>query len=160
LSSAWFAKFEDYKKKYPELADQGSRIQRRELPLGWDKGLKPFPADAKGMAGRVASSKVLNMIAPNVPWLIGGAPGPGPSTKTRIDYKDAEGKEAAGDFEAGSYHGRNLHFGIREHAMGAILNGLALTKVRPYGAGFLIFSDYGRTPIRLAAIMEIPVIYV
>ncbi len=154
LSSAWFAKVTEYKKKYADLADQMDKIQRRELPAGWDKDLKPFPADAKGMAGRIASAKVLNMIAPNVPWLVGGAADLSPSTKTRMDFKDA------GDFEAGSYHGRNLHFGIREHAMGAILNGLALTKLRAYGSGFLIFSDYGRTPIRLAAIMEIPPFYI
>jgi len=154
LREAWVAKFKQYKVKYPDLADQMDRIQKRELPEGWDKDLKPFPADPKGMGGRIASSKVLNMIAPNVPWLIGGSADLAPSTKTRIEAKDA------GDFQAGTYSGRNLHFGIREHAMGAILNGLSLTKLRPYGSGFLIFSDYGRTPIRLAAIMEIPVIYI
>jgi transketolase len=157
---AWFAKFAQYKAKYPNLADQMVRMQRRELPEGWDKDLKPFPADAKGMAGRIASAKVLNMLAPNVPWLIGGSADLAPSTKTRMDFKGPDGKEAAGDFQAGNYGGRNLHFGIREHAMGAILNGLSLSKLRAYGSGFLIFSDYGRTPIRLAAIMEIPVIYI
>ncbi len=157
---AWMAKFADYKKKYPQLADHMERIQRRELPDGWDKGLKPFPADPKGMAGRIASNKVLNLIAPNVPWLVGGAADLAPSTKSRMDYKGADGKEAAGDFLAGSYGGRNLHFGIREHAMGAIVNGLALCKLRSYGSGFLIFSDFGRNPIRLAAIMEIPVFYI
>src|SRR5258707_6302749 len=105
------------------------------------------------MAGRDASAKVLNAIAQNVPWLIGGAADLAPSTKTRLTF------EGAGDFEANSYSGRNLHFGIREHAMGATLNGMSLAKVRPYGSGFLIFSDYGKAPIRLAAIMEIPVIY-
>src|SRR5207344_1846843 len=103
---------------------------------------------------RDASAKVLNAIAPAIPWLIGGSADLAPSTKTRLTF------EGAGDFEAGSYGGRNFHFGIREHAMGAVLNGLSLSKVRPYGSGFLIFSDYGRNPIRLAALMEIPVIYV
>jgi transketolase len=153
-SSAWFKKFEDYKKKYPDLATQMEKIQRRELPDGWDKDLKPFPADPKGMGGRIASQKVLNMIAPNVPWLVGGSADLAPSTKTRMEFAEA------GDFQADNYHGRNFHFGIREHAMGAIMNGLALAKLRAYGSGFLIFSDYGRTPIRLAAIMEIPVIYI
>ena len=129
-------------------------MQHRQLPDGWDKDLPTFPADAKGMASRDSSGKVLNAIAKNVPWLIGGAADLAPSTKTRLTF------DGAGDFEAGNYGGRNLHFGIREHAMGAILNGMALSKVRPYGSGFLIFSDYGRPPIRLAAIMEIPVIYV
>ncbi len=159
LRDAWMAKFAQYKAKYPEHASHMEKIQRRELPDGWDKDLKPFPADPKGMAGRIASSKVLNMIAPNVPWLIGGSADLAPSTKTRMDYKGPDGKEAAGDFQAGSYGGRNLHFGVREHAMGAIMNGMALCKLRAYGSGFLIFSDYGRNPIRLAAIMEIPVFY-
>jgi transketolase len=159
LREAWFKKAEQYKAKYPDLADQLIRLQRRELPEGWDKDLKPFPADEKGVAGRIASQKVLNMIAPNVPWLIGGSADLAPSTKTRMDdNKDKNFKP--GDFEADNYAGRNLHFGIREHAMGAILNGLSLTKLRAYGSGFLIFSDYGRTPIRLAAIMEIPVLYI
>jgi transketolase len=159
LRDAWMGKFARYKSQYPELAGYTEAIQHRELPPGWDKGLQPFPADPKGLAGRVASSKVLNMVAAHVPWLVGGSADLTPSTKTRIDYK-LNGKEAAGDFQAGSYLGRNLHFGVREHAMGAILNGLALSKLRAYGSGFLIFSDYGRTPIRLAAIMEIPVLYI
>jgi transketolase len=155
----WMAKFARYKATYPELARQMEAIQHRELPAGWDKDLRPFPADPKGLAGRVASSKVLNAIAPNLPWLVGGSADLTPSTKTRMDYK-VDGKEIAGDFQAGNYLGRNLHFGVREHAMGAILNGLALSKLRAYGSGFLIFSDYGRMPIRLASIMEIPVIYI
>ena len=129
-------------------------MQHRQLPDGWDKDLPAFPADAKGMASRDSSGKVLNAIAKNVPWLIGGAADLAPSTKTRLTF------DGAGDFEADNYGGRNFHFGIREHAMGAILNGMALVKVRPYGSGFLIFSDYGRMPIRLAAIMEIPVIHI
>src|SRR5208282_5815924 len=119
-----------------------------------DRDLPAFPADAKGMATRESSGKVLNAIAKNLPWLVGGAADLAPSTKTRLTF------DGAGDFEAGQYSGRNLHFGVREHAMGAILNGLSLSKLRPYGSGFLIFSDYGRNPMRLAAIMEIPVIYV
>ena len=150
----WMALFEGYKAKYPAQADALYRMQHRQLPEGWDKGFPSFPPDAKGVAGRDASAKVLNAVAQNIPWIIGGSADLAPSTKTRLTF------EGAGDFEAGSYGGRNFHFGIREHAMGAILNGLSLSKVRPYGSGFLIFSDYGRAPIRLAAIMEIPVIYV
>ena len=143
-----------YRAEHPELADELYRMQHRQLPDGWDSGLPAFPADRKGMATRNSSGLVLNAIARNVPWLIGGAADLAPSTKTRLTF------DGAGDFEAGNYEGRNLHFGIREHAMGAILNGMALVKVRAFGSGFLIFSDYGRMPIRLAAIMEIPVIYV
>ena len=152
LREAWFARIDEYKAKYPELADELYKIQHRQLPDGWDKDLPTFPADAKGVASRESSGKVLNAVAKNLPWLIGGSADLAPSTKTLI-------KDVA-SFEAGDYSGRNLHFGIREHAMGAILNGMATVKVRPYGAGFLIFSDYGRTPIRLAALMELPVIYV
>jgi transketolase len=154
LRAEWIARFEAYKVKYPKEADALYRMQRRLLPDGWDKAIPSFPADAKGLAGRDASAKVLNAVAPVIPWLIGGSADLAPSTKTRLTF------EGAGDFEAGSYAGRNFHFGIREHAMGAILNGLSLSKIRPYGSGFLIFSDYGRAPIRLAAIMEIPVIYI
>jgi transketolase len=154
LRDAWFASFQKYRSKHPQLADELERMQKRQLPEGWDKGLPTFPTDAKGMAGRVASGEVLNALAKNVPWLMGGAADLAPSTKTRLTF------EGAGDFEADTYNGRNFHFGIREHAMGAIVNGLSLAKVRPYGSGFLIFSDYGRAAIRLAAIMEIPVIYV
>jgi transketolase len=154
LRDAWFARLEEYKGKYPALADQLYRIQHRRLPEGWDKGLPTFPTDPKGVASRSSSGEVLNVLAQNVPWLIGGAADLAPSTKTRLTFA------GAGDFEAGQYNGRNLHFGIREHAMGAILNGMATVKVRPYGSGFLIFSDYGRMPIRLAALMELPVIYI
>ena len=159
LRDAWFARFQEYRTKHPELADHLERMQRRQLPDGWDRNLPRYAPDPKGKAGRDASGEVLNVLAQNVPWLMGGAADLAPSTKTRLTYK-LNGQEAAGDFTAHSYNGRNLHFGIREHAMGAILNGMALCKVRPYGSGFLIFSDYGRAPIRLAAIMEIPVIYV
>jgi transketolase len=151
---AWYALFERYQAKYPELADHLDRMQRRRLPEGWDQGLPAYAPDVKGRATRDISGEVLNALARNVPWLLGGAADLAPSTKTRLTFK------GAGDFEAGGYSGRNLHFGIREHAMGAVLNGLALSKVRPFGSGFLIFSDYGRAPLRLASIMEIPVIYV
>jgi len=151
---AWFSLFDAYRAAYPDLADAVSRMQRRELPEGWDAGLPSFPADPKGVAGRDASAKVQNAVARNLPWLLGGAADLAPSTKTLLTF------DGAGDFEAGHYSARNLHFGIREHAMGAALNGMSLSKVRPYGSGFLIFSDYGRPAIRLAALMEIPVIYI
>jgi transketolase len=154
LRAEWMALFEGYKAKFPAEADALYRMQHRQLPEGWEAAIPSFPADAKGLAGRDASAKLENAIATKVPWLIGGAADLAPSTKTRLTF------EGAGDFEAGSYAGRNMHFGIREHAMGAVLNGLSLSKIRPFGSGFLIFSDYGRAPIRLAAIMEIPVIYV
>src|SRR5215472_16612094 len=154
LRDAWMALFARYTKDHPDLADQLTRMQRRQLPDGWDKNLPTFPADAKGLATRESSAKVLNVLAQNVPWLIGGSADLAPSTKTRLTF------DGAGDFEAGTYGGRNFHFGIREHAMCSILNGLSLSKVRPYGSGFLIFSDYSRPPMRLAALMEIPVIYI
>jgi transketolase len=153
LRQAWMALFEAYRRKYPELAEQIERMQRRELPDGWDGGFSPFAADPKGIASRDSSGKVLNAVASRYLWFIGAAD-LAPSTKTHLAF------EGAGDLEADSPGGRNLHFGIREHAMGAILNGLALSKVRAFGAGFLIFSDYMKPPIRLAALMELPVIYV
>jgi transketolase len=154
LRDAWWAKFEAYKREYPDLADQGYRIVRRELPEGWDKGLPAFPIDSKGVATRDASGQALNALGKNVPWLLGGSADLGPSCKTRLTFA------GAGDFSVEDSAGRNLHFGIREHAMGAILNGLSLSKLRPYGSGFLIFSDYGRAAIRLSALMEIPVIHI
>jgi transketolase len=154
LRDAWFAKLAEYKAKYPELADEMQRIQERTLPDGWDKDVPTFPADAKGLAGRDASAKVQNAIAKRVPWLVGGSADLAPSTKTRLTF------EGAGDFGPNDRGGRNLHFGIREHAMASILNGMALTKVRPFGSGFLIFSDYARPAIRLSAIMELPTIHV
>jgi transketolase len=154
LRDDWFARVARYKVSHPDLADQLYKIQHRQLPDGWDKDLPTFPADPKGMATRVSSGKVLNAVAKNVPWLLGGAADLAPSTKTYMTFEGASG------FQAENYAGRNFHFGVREHAMGAIMNGMALVKVRPFGAGFLIFSDYGRMPIRLAALMEIPVIYV
>ena len=154
LRDDWFARLEQYRARYPQLALNLKQMQHRQLPEGWDKDLPTYPADPKGLATRASSGQVLNALAKNYPWLIGGAADLAPSTLTRLTF------EGAGDFEAGSYGGRNFHFGIREHAMGAILNGMSTVKVRPYGAGFLIFSDYGRMPIRLASIMELPVIYV
>jgi len=150
----WMAKFQEYTTQYPDLADQLYKMQHRQLPEGWARGLTEFPADKKGLATRESSGKVLNAIAKEVPWLMGGAADLAPSTKTRLTF------DGAGDFEATTPGGRNLHFGVREHAMGAIMSGMVLSKVRAYGAGFLIFSDYGRPSIRLAAMMEIPVIYV
>ncbi len=154
LRARWNELFAAYRKKYPELADEIDRMQRRELPDGWDTELPRFPADPKGLATRDSSGKVLNAIARHHPWLIGGAADLSPSTKTHLGF------EGAGDLEAGEPGGRNLHFGVREHAMGAILNGIVLSKIRGFGSGFLIFSDYMKPPIRLAALMELPVIYV
>ena len=152
LESEWNARYAQYKSANPELAVEWETMQKGDLPAGWDSGIPSFPADEKGAAGRDASAKVLNAIAPKIPWLVGGAADLAPSTKTRMSD--------GGDFEAGSYGGRNFHFGIREHAMGAILNGMTLSKLRTYGSGFLIFSDYMRAPIRLSSLMEVPVNYI
>jgi transketolase len=153
LRAEWLALFERYRSAHPELADQCERMQRRDLPEDWDKDIPVFPADANGIASRDSSARVLNAISPRLPWLLGGAADLAPSTKTRLTF------EGAGDFEADGYGGRNFHFGVREHAMGSICNGLSLSKLRPFGSGFLIFSDYMKPPIRLGAIMELPVIY-
>src|SRR5436190_5974601 len=144
----------DYKSKHPQLADELYRMQHRQLPEGWDKDLPVFPADAKGLATRDSSGKVLNALAKNIPWLIGGAADLAPSTKTLLTF------EGAGQQNAANPAGRNLHFGIREHAMAAVCNGMSLSKVRPYGSTFFIFSDYARPALRLSAILEIPVIYI
>ena len=154
LHKAWLDQFSSYQNKFPDLADEFERMQRRELPTGWDAKLPAFAADAKGLATRDSSSKVLNAIASHYPWLIGGSADLAPSTKTRLTF------EGAGDLEADTPGGRNLHFGIREHAMGAILNGLALSKIRSFGSTFLTFSDYMKPPIRLGALMELPIVYV
>jgi transketolase len=154
LRDGWFARVREYKAKYPDLAEQLYRMQHRQLPEGWDKDIPTFAPDAKGMATRDASGKVLNAIAKNVPWLMGGSADLAPSCKTRLTF------DGTGDFLADSPGGRNLHFGIREHAMAAVLNGMALIKVRAYGSTFLIFSDYARGAMRLSALMELPVIYV
>src|SRR5213596_3864461 len=129
-------------------------MQRRDLPAGWDPSLPVFPADAKGIAGRDASGNVLNVLAQNIPWFLGGSADLGPSNKTTLTF------DGAGHFQAGNPGGRNLHYGIREHAMGAIVNGLSLSKLRAFGATFFIFSDYVRPAIRLSAIMELPTIFV
>jgi transketolase len=152
LRDAWTARFGTYRTQYPALADEISRMEHRQLPEGWDKDLPSFPADAKGLATRDSSGKVVNAIAKNVPWLLGGSADLAPSTKTLI--------AGAADFEARNYAGRNMHFGIREHAMAGIINGMSLTKVRPYGATFFVFTDYMRGGMRLSAIMGIPVIYI
>jgi transketolase len=154
LHAAWLSRYDAYKKQHPDLADHLHRMQYRQLPDGWDRDLPTFPDDAKGMASRDSSGKVLNAIAKNVPWLIGGAGDLAPSTKTRLTF------EGARDLTPDNPGGRNMHFGVREHAMGAVVNGLSLSKVRGFGATFLIFSDYARPAIRLSAIMEIPAIHV
>jgi transketolase len=152
--AAWTAGFEDYRKIYPEQAAELTLLLAGQLPRDWDGAIPSFSPDAKGIATREASGKVLNAIAPHLPWLIGGSADLSPSTKTHLDF------DGAGDFQPGDYGGRNLHFGVREHAMGAIANGLALSGLRPYTGTFLIFSDYMRPPTRLAALMELPVAFV
>ena len=154
LRREWEALFGDYRENFPQLATEIDQMQRRELPAGWDRDLPSFPADQKGIAGRDASGQVLNVLAENIPWLLGGSADLGSSTKTTLKFADA------GDFEAETPGGRNFHFGIREHAMAAIVNGLSLSKLRAFGGTFLIFSDYARPAIRLSAIMELPTIFV
>jgi transketolase len=151
---AWSDLFATYRAQFPELAAEIDAMQRRELPAGWDRDLPTFPADAKGVAGRDASGKVLNVLARNVPWLLGGSADLGPSNKTTLLFP------GAGDFETGTFGGKNLHFGIREHAMGAVLNGLSLSKLRPFGATFFVFCDYLRPALRLSAMMELPTILI
>lgn len=156
--AAWKELFAAYRGQYPDLANQIDCMQRRDLPEGWDSALPGFAADAKGMATRDSSGKVLNSIAEKIPWLLGGSADLAPSTKTRLTF------EGAGDFEApehgGNYRGRNFHFGVREHATCAITSGLSLSRLRPYASTFLIFSDYCRAAVRLSAMMELPVIYI
>ncbi len=154
LREGWLTMLAAYREAHPTLADELDRIQRRELPAGWDRDLPTFDADAKGLGGRDASAKVLNTVARTVPWIIGGSADLAPSTKTRLTSEDA------GDLAPATPGGRNMHFGIREHAMAAVLNGLALSKLRPFGSTYLSFSDYARPAIRLAAIMELPVIHI
>ncbi len=154
LRADWEAMLARYRQDHPELAEALEQMQRRELPKGWDTDIPTFPADAKGIASRSSSAKVENAIAANLPWLIGGSADLAPSTKTLLTL------EGSGHFEPESYGGRNFHFGVREHAMGAVCNGMALSKIRAFGSGFLIFSDYMRAAIRLSAIMEVPVIYI
>jgi transketolase len=150
----WEKLFASYRAQFPDLAVEIDQMQRRELPAGWDRNLPSFASDPKGIAGRDASSQVLNQLAQNIPWFLGGSADLGPSNKTTLKFA------GAGDFEAETPGGRNLHFGIREHAMAAIVNGLSLSKLRPFGATFFIFSDYARPAIRLSALMELPTILV
>ena len=150
----WEALFADYRKQFPELATEIDQMQRRELPAGWDRNLPTFKADPKGIAGRDASGEVLNVLAQNIPWFLGGSADLAPSNKTALKFA------GAGDLEPGSPGGRNLHFGIREHAMAAIVNGLSLSKLRAFGSTFFIFSDYAKPAIRLSALMELPTILV
>ena len=150
----WEAMFAKYRQDFPDLATEIDLMQRRELPAGWDRNLPSFPPDAKGIAGRDASSKVLNVFGQNIPWFMGGSADLASSNRTALTFP------GAGDFEPGSPNGRNLHFGIREHAMMAIVNGLSLSKLRAYGSTFLVFTDYARPAIRLSAIMELPTILV
>lgn len=153
-NAEWRTLFDKYAHTYPDLARQFEAIQSRDLPEGWDQAIPTFPPDPKGIATRDSSGQIENAIAQHLPWLIGGAADLAPSTKTRMTFS------YAGDFQPDNHLGRNLHFGIREHAMGAAVNGMALAKLRSFGSGFLIFSDYMRNPIRLSAIMELPVLYV
>lgn len=155
----WQELFSRYHEEYPQEAKELDTLFAHELPQGWDKDIPIYPADDKGMASRQSSGEVLNAVAKNIPWMIGGAADLSPSTRTTI--------KGSGAFQApgirgvmGSYKGRNIHFGVREHAMGAVCNGMALTGLRVFGAGFLIFSDYMKAPIRLAALMHLPVVYV
>ncbi|HKQ57042.1 MAG TPA: transketolase [Candidatus Eisenbacteria bacterium] len=154
LHGAWRETYAGYRAKYPHEADELERMRARCLPDAWSDGIPGFAADAKGMATRESSGKVLEAVAKNLPWLIGGSADLAPSTKTLLTF------EGTGTFSARDHGGRNFHFGVREHGMGAVLNGLALSGLRPYGASFLIFSDYGRPSLRLAALMGLPVIYV
>ena len=154
LRQKWETLFTEYGKKFPQLSDQITRMQHRELPDGWDKNLPTFPADAKGIATRESSGNVLNVVAENVPWMVGGSADLAGSDRTRLKF------DGAGDFQPGGYGGRNLHFGVREHGMAAALNGMAVSKIRAFGGTFFNFSDYMRPSIRLAALMEIPTIYV
>jgi transketolase len=154
LHAQWTRMFADYAKQYPQLAEQLKLMQHRELPQGWDKNLPAFPADPKGAGTRESAGKVLNVLAQNIPWLIGGSADLGNSNKTALKF------EGAGDFRPGAYNGRNIHFGVREHGMGAAMNGMSVSKLRPFGGTFFNFSDYERPTIRLAALMETPVIHV
>ena len=150
----WTELFAGYRAKYSDCATEIEQMQRRDLPAGWDRDLPVFPTDPKGIAGRDASGKVLNVLAQNVPWLLGGSADLGPSNKTTLTYS------GAGDFDPENRGGKNLHFGIREHAMAATVNGLSLSKLRAFGATFFIFSDYARPAIRLSALMELPTMFI
>ncbi len=152
--TAWESLFEQYRAEYSELAKEVDLIRSNDLPAGWDRELPEFPADEKGIATRSSSGQALNAFAAKIPWLIGGSADLAPSTNTLLKFEDV------GDFDANNYGGRNMHFGIREHAMAATLNGMALSGLRPYGATFFVFSDYLRPSMRLSALMGLPAIYV
>ena len=152
--AAWVAKYQEYKKQFPQLAAQLELLQSGKLPDGWDKDLPTFPADSKGMATRDSSGKTLNALAKNIPWIVGGSADLAKSNKTNLTF------DGAGDFFPDAYHGRNIHFGVREHAMGAIVNGMVLSKLRAFSATFFNFSDYMRPSMRLGALMEIPALYI
>jgi transketolase len=154
LHAQWSKTFQAYSQKYPDLADRLDHMQHRELPAGWDKNLPTFPADPKGVATRESSGKVLNVVAQNIPWLIGGSADLATSNKTTLKF------DGAGDFSSQNYAGRNFHFGVREHAMAAAVNGMVVSRIRAFGATFFNFSDYMRPSIRLAALMEIPSIFI
>jgi transketolase len=154
LHADWVKLFGDYAKQFPDLAANLGMMQRHELPKGWDNGLPTFPADAKGMGTRESSGKTLNALAKNIPWFIGGSADLAKSNKTNLDTT------WAGEYLPGQYGGRNVHYGVREHAMGAAMSGMALTGLRPFGGTFFNFSDYVKPAVRLAALMELPVIYV
>lgn len=151
---AWREQLESYRASHPDLARELEQLQRRELPDGWDTDLPVFAPDGKGIAGRDVAGAVLNAVAPRVPWLLGGSADLGPSTRTTLKFP------GAGDFQLGARSGRNLHFGVREHAMAAVVNGMTLSKLRAFGATFLIFSDYARPAIRLSALMELPALFI
>ena len=155
LRGQWSKMFEEYGKKYPELVERLRMMQHRELPQGWDKNLPTFPADAKGMATRESGGKVLNALAQNIPWLLGGSADLATSNKTTLKFDGANG-----DFSPNNRAGRNFHFGVREHVMAASVNGMSVSYLRPFGATFFNFSDYCRASIRLAALMETPSIFV
>src|SRR5580700_3800104 len=150
----WEATFAKYRERFPDLATEIDQMQLRELPAGWDRNLPSFPMDGKGIAGRDASGQVLNVLAQNIPWFLGGSADLASSTRTELKFP------GAGEFEAGTPDGRNLHFGIREHAMAAVVNGLSLSKLHAFGSTFFVFSDYARPAIRLSALMELPTIFV
>ena len=154
LHAAWKEQYADYRAEFGELAAELDAIIHGKLPDGWDREIAEFEADPKGMASRASSGKVLNQIAKNLPWLLGGSADLAPSNKSNLTF------EEAGDFGTGTPAGRNFHFGIREHAMGAIVNGMALSGLRSYGATFFVFADYLRPSMRLAALMKLPVFYV
>ena len=154
LQTEWAGRRQAYSQAHPKLATELDQMLAGGLPKGWDKDLPTFEPDPKGTATRESGGKAINALAKNYPWMIGGSADLSPSTKTNLTF------EGAGAFEAEKYGGRNLHFGIREHAMGAICNGLALSNLRAYGSTFLIFSDYMKPPIRLSALMELPTIFV